>query len=229
MQRWKTGKISIFNSLDIIFDFLTSWVENLNQVLIQDWYQIESECWNWVFKSSQKIDIKTRLDDQFTHLYLREILKQDMNSFVDYYNLFYQKKECSLMKDFSLINCLKHNVNYFTQIVIFFCWNLNKIWSFIFHQWIQAFFDIDEEFQQLKHHQSCFIFIIISFIKVKSISALINNFLSSKIITFVTVVLTVSSSLSLLFLDESMNLSFIIIIIQDKILIISEIKKICNK
>jgi len=54
------------------------------------------------------------------HLYFREILKQDMNNFVDYYNLFYQKKECSLMKDFSLIDCLKCNVNYFTQVVVFF-------------------------------------------------------------------------------------------------------------
>jgi len=54
------------------------------------------------------------------HLYLRETLKQDMNSFVDYYNLFYQKKEHSLMKDFSLIDCLKRNVNYFTQVVVFF-------------------------------------------------------------------------------------------------------------
>ncbi len=58
MQRRKIGKISIFSSLDVIFDFLTSWVENSNQVSIQDWYQIESECWNRVFKSSQKIDIK---------------------------------------------------------------------------------------------------------------------------------------------------------------------------
>jgi len=58
---------------------------------------------------------------------------------------------------------------------------------------------------------------------------LINNFLNLKIIISVTVVLTISSSLSLLFLNELMNLSFVIIIIQDKILIISEVKKICNK
>ncbi len=58
MQRRKIGKISIFNSLDVIFDFLMSWVENSNQVLIWDWYQIESECWNQVFESSQKIDIE---------------------------------------------------------------------------------------------------------------------------------------------------------------------------
>ncbi len=58
MQRRKTGKISIFSSLDIIFDFLTSWVENSNQVLTWNQYQVESECWNRVFKLSQKIDIK---------------------------------------------------------------------------------------------------------------------------------------------------------------------------
>ncbi len=133
------------------------------------------------------------------------------------------------MKDFLLIDCLKHNVNYFTQVIIFFWRNLDETRSFIFHQWVQAFFDINEELQQLKHHQSHFIFIIVSFIKVKSISALISNFLSSKIIIFVTVVSTISSSFFLSSFNESMNLSFVIIIIQDKTLIISEIKKICNK
>ncbi len=152
-----------------------------------------------------------------------------MNNFVNYYNLFYQKKECSLMKDFSLTDCLKRNVNYFTQVIVFFWRNLNETQSFIFHQWVQAFFDINKEFQQLKHHQSRFVFIIVLFIKVKSISALTSNSLSSKIIISVTVVSTISSSLSLSSLDESMNLNFVIIIVQDKILIVSEIKKICNK
>ena len=133
------------------------------------------------------------------------------------------------MKDFSLIDCLKRNVNYFTQFVIFFWWNLDETQSFIFHQWIQAFSDIDEELQQLKHHQSHFVFIIILFIKVKNVSASISNFLSSKIIISVTVISTVSSSLSFSSLDESMNLSFVIVIIQDKTLIVSEVKKICNK
>ncbi len=133
------------------------------------------------------------------------------------------------MKDFLLIDCLKRNVNYFTQVVIFFWRNLNEIQSFIFHQWVQTFSDINKELQQLKHHQSCFVFVIVSFIKVKNISALISNSLSSKIIIFVTVISTVSSSLSLLSFNESMNLSFIIIIVQDKTLIIFEIKKICNK
>ena len=182
---------------------------------------------DWWHKLHHCCDNSFETEDAY--LYLRETLKQDTNSFVDYYNLFYQKKECSLMKDFSLIDCLKRNVNYFTQVVVFFWRNLDETRSFIFHQWVQAFSDIDEELQQLKHRQSRFVFIIVLFIKVKSVSASISNSLSSKIIIFVTVVSTVSSSLSFSFLDESMNLSFVIIIVQDKTLIVSEIKKICNK
>ncbi len=169
--------------------------------IFADWWHKLHHCCNNFFKTED------------VHLYLCKTLKQDMNNFVNYYNLFYQKKERFLMKDFLLIDCLKCNVNYFIQVIIFFWWNLNEIQSFIFHQWVQAFFDINEEFQQLKHHQSHFIFIIILFIKVKNISALTSNSLSSKIITSVTVVSTVSSSLSFSFLDESMNLSFIIVIV----------------
>ncbi len=73
MQRRKIGKISIFNSLDVIFNFLMSWVENLNRVLTQDQYQIESECWNWVFELSQKIDIETQLNDQSRRHNLRYV------------------------------------------------------------------------------------------------------------------------------------------------------------
>ncbi len=147
-------------------------------------------------------------------LYLRETLKQDTDSFVNYYNLFYQKKEYFLMKDFLLIDCMKCNVSYVIQVVVFFWWNLDETRSFIFHQWVQAFFEIDEELQQLKHHQSHFIiFFFVSLVKVKSIFASTSNSLSSRIIISVTVVLTVFSSLSFSFIDESMNLSFVIIII----------------
>ncbi len=67
---------------------------------------------DWQHKLRHCCDNSFETED--AHLYLRETLKQDTNSFADYYNLFYQKKEHSLMKDFSLIDCLKRNVNYFT-------------------------------------------------------------------------------------------------------------------
>jgi len=89
---------------------------------------------DWWHKLHHCCDNSFKTED--AHLYLRETLKQDMNSFVDYYNLFYQKKECFLMKDFSLIDCLKRNVNYFTQVIIFFWRNLDETRSFIFHQWV---------------------------------------------------------------------------------------------
>ncbi len=56
-----------------------------------------------------------------------------------------------------------------------------------------------------------------------------SNSWNSKIIISITVVSTISLSFSFSFFNESMNLSFVIVIIQDKTLIISEIKKICNK
>ncbi len=82
--------------------------------IFADWWHKLHHCCNNSFKTED------------VHLYLHETLKQSMNSFVDYYNLFYQKKEHSLMKDFLLIDYLKRNVNYFTQVIIFFWWNLNE-------------------------------------------------------------------------------------------------------
>ncbi len=81
--------------------------------IFADWWHKLRHCCNNSFKAED------------AHLYLRETLKQGMNSFVDYYNLFYQKKECFLMKDFSLIDYLKRNVNYFIQVIIFFWRNLD--------------------------------------------------------------------------------------------------------
>ena len=58
MQKQKTGKISIFSSLDVIFNCLMSWIENSNSDSTQDWYRVESWDWYRVFKSSHDIDIE---------------------------------------------------------------------------------------------------------------------------------------------------------------------------
>ncbi len=96
------------------------WVNDLCIIFIfaDWWYKLRHYCNNF-FKTED------------VYLYLREILKQDMNSFINYYNLFYQKKEYSLMKDFSLIDYLKHNVNYFTlshHLLLMKSW-----WNLIIH------------------------------------------------------------------------------------------------
>ncbi len=58
MQRRKTGKISIFNSLDIIFDCLMSRVESASSDSTRDRYWVESWDWYQVFKLNHDIDIE---------------------------------------------------------------------------------------------------------------------------------------------------------------------------
>ncbi len=65
---------------------------------------------DWQHKLCHYCNNSFKLKD--AQLYLCKTLKQDTDSFVDYYNLFYQKKEHFLIKDFSLIDCMKHNVSY---------------------------------------------------------------------------------------------------------------------
>ena len=55
MQRRKTGKISIFSSLDVIFDCLTTQVESASSDSTQDQYRVESRCSIQVFKLSQDV------------------------------------------------------------------------------------------------------------------------------------------------------------------------------
>ncbi|KAI4085795.1 MAG: hypothetical protein L6R37_008469, partial [Teloschistes peruensis] len=51
--------------------------------------------------------------------YTRDTHKQGSTSFAEYYHLFCQKKERSRMDDASLVDCLKRNVNYATQLAAF--------------------------------------------------------------------------------------------------------------
>ena len=53
-------------------------------------------------------------------------------SFVEYYHFFYQKKKRSRMNDVFLIDCLKKNVIYVIQLVVFFLTNSRKKTTFYF-------------------------------------------------------------------------------------------------
>ncbi len=55
-------------TFNIIFDYLMSWIKNLNWILTQDWYQVKSEDSTQVIELSQNVDMKTQLDDQFINL-----------------------------------------------------------------------------------------------------------------------------------------------------------------
>ncbi len=111
---WKQSLIQRMNINDDRYLF-----HQVKIVYVESWFIIDKKIHNlmsqyrvndlciififadWWHKLHHCCDNSFETED--AHLYLRETLKQDMNSFVDYYNLFYQKKEHSLMKDFSLI------------------------------------------------------------------------------------------------------------------------------
>ncbi len=156
--------------------------------------------------------------------YLRETLKQGSMSFAEYYLLFCQKKDRFALEDASLIDCMKRNVSYITQLIVFFWRIIESKKLFIFSKYVQAFLKIDEELQQLKHRQSRIT--ISSFIssKLKFFTISIINSSSSKSILIVPVVFAASSED-----DELMNLSSAMTAVQGKILAISEVKDICNK
>ena len=70
MQRRKIEKISIFSSLDVIFNCLMSRVESASSDSTQDWYQVESWDSTWVLESSQNVNMKTWFNNQSKIEYL---------------------------------------------------------------------------------------------------------------------------------------------------------------
>ena len=55
------------------------------------------------------------------------------------------------MNNASLIDCLKRNVNYATQLTAFSWRGSDGKWLSIFYEYVQAFTETDKELQQLKH------------------------------------------------------------------------------
>ncbi len=131
LNAWKQSLIQCMNMNDdhyfshqVKIIYVESWlIINKKVYNLMNQYWVNNLCIififaDWWHKLCHYCENSFKTED--ARLYFHETLKQDMNNFVNYYNLFYQKKKCSLMKDFSLIDCLKRNVNYFTQVITFF-------------------------------------------------------------------------------------------------------------
>ena len=82
--------------------------------------------------------------------YIRD-LKQGTMPFDEYYNLVSQKKERSHMEDESLIDAMKHNVNYTTQQASIAWRNLDGSRPRTFAEYVQMYSEIDRELRQIKH------------------------------------------------------------------------------
>ncbi len=82
--------------------------------------------------------------------YIRE-LKQGSMPFDEYYNLISQKKERSCMEDASLIDAMKHNVNYLTQQAGVAWRKADGQRPSTFAEYVSMYSEIDMELRQIKH------------------------------------------------------------------------------
>ena len=128
--------------------------------------------------------------------------------------------------NFSCIDCFKKkNVFYIIQFVVFSRENFERKRSFIYEKYVTIFIEIDKKFQQLKHRQSRNVVSITIFNSQKF--KISSNFLNIKSFSIVLVVVVIS--IVFISSDDSMNLNFVMTIVQDKNLVISKVKDICNK
>jgi len=156
--------------------------------------------------------------------YLRETLKQGSMSFAEYYLLFCQKKDRSALEDASLIDCMKRNVSYTTQLAAFSWRTTEGKKPSTFPEYVQAFSETDEELQQLKHRQPRTTISSSTPSKPKSFTAPIINPSGSKPIPVVPVAPAASSGGG-----EPMDLSSAMAAVQGKALATPGVKDICNK
>ena len=124
---------------------------------------------------------------------------------------------------------MKKNVIYVTQLVVFSWRTFEEKRFFIFQKYVQIFIEIDEKFQQLKYRQSRFVVSIIAFHFSKFKFFVVFNVNSLNIKFVVSIFVVVVTLIISFVIDDLMNLSFIITIVQSKTLFISKMKKICNK
>ena len=130
------------------------------------------------------------------------------------------------MNNTFLINCLKRNINYFTQFAVFSWWISKGKQPSTFYEHVQAFIKTDKELQQFKHCQF-YIIATASAMPAKLKIASNNHSSEAKTITVastIPVIFTVS-----VFISDLMNLSSAITAVQGKPISILEIKEICNK
>ena len=128
------------------------------------------------------------------------------------------------MDDASLIDCLKHNVNYVTQLAAFSWWGSDGKWPSTFYEYVQAFTETDEELQQLKHRQPCPSVHNAASLKFKSFTTSPSNPTGLKSAPVTSVALSTPAVRG-----EPMDLSSAMAAVQGKPLVTSEVRDICNK
>ena len=128
------------------------------------------------------------------------------------------------MNNVSLIDCLKRNVNYATQLAAFSWQGSDGKWPSIFYEYVQAFTETDEELQQLKHWQPHPSVHNAASLKSKSFTTSPSNSTGSKSAP----VTSVAPSTPVM-RGEPMDLSSAMAAVWGKPLATSKVRDICNK
>ncbi len=74
------------------------YLSQVRRLILSTW--VKSEDWYWVLESSQKIDIKTQLDDQFIHKLFHSQLYLNRNSFVSENSYWSRTKSLRLSRKY---------------------------------------------------------------------------------------------------------------------------------
>ena len=160
-----------------------------------------------------------------TRMYLQDTLKQGSMSFVKYYQLFCQKKDCSGMEEASLIDCFKRNVTYTVQQQLISYRNPDGTKPITFQDHVNAYLDIDDGIQQLHHQQLKFITTLMASDKLKSSQSSSAPVLKPAI---TVPVISVTSAVAAV-AGDPMDLNSAMAVISGKSLSISGVRDICNK
>ena len=128
------------------------------------------------------------------------------------------------MNNASLIDCLKRNVNYATQLAAFSWRGSDEKWLSIFYEYVQAFTETDEELQQLKHWQPRPSVHNAASLKSKSFTTSPSNPTGLKSAPVTSVAPSIPAVRG-----EPMDLSSAMTAVWGKPLVTSEVRDICNK
>ena len=90
-------------------------------------------------------------EEEDARTYLRDGLEQGSIPFLEYYQLFCQKKDRSGMDDPTLVDCYKRNVNYQLQLASLPRVTADGPRPITFADYTQIFMLVDEELRQLQH------------------------------------------------------------------------------
>ena len=128
------------------------------------------------------------------------------------------------MDNASLIDCLKRNVNYATQLTAFSWWGSDEKWPSTFYEYVQAFTETDEELQQLKHQQPHPSVHNAASLKFKSFTTSPSNPMGLKLAPVTSVAPSTPAVRG-----EPMDLSSAMAAVWGKPLATSGVRDICNK